>query len=63
MRNSKPQSVLRFAFLVVGDFASVTFDHELKQFFVVRNFGGPSERTYNAGKSKGTDAHISEVLW
>ena len=32
--------VLRF--LVVRDFASVTFDHELKQFFVVRNFAGLS---------------------
>ena len=31
---------LRFAFLVVRDFASMTFDHELKQFFVVRNFCG-----------------------
>ena len=34
--------VLRFAFLVVRDFASVTFDHELKQFFVVRDFAGLS---------------------
>ena len=40
--NSKPRSVLRFAFLVVRDFASVTFDHELKKFFVVRNFAGLS---------------------
>ena len=34
-----------FFFFVVqvrdNNFASVTFDHELKQFFVVRNFAGP----------------------
>ena len=26
-------------------------------------FGGPSERTYNAGKLKGTDAHAGERPW
>ena len=34
------QSGLGFALLVVRDLASVTFDHELRQCFVVRNFAG-----------------------
>ena len=37
--NSQPQSVLRFCVLSGQKFfASVTFNHELKQLFVVRNF-------------------------